>query len=204
MPSHEGAKPVQLLCVSMVMGRFLACLLLVACSTNARLDDENEPGAASPVPTAPKPAESKPTTEVPSNIVTAAPTEPVALNAFLQRGDYKTWKHESAAHPSTGPHAASVLTFLDPTLDASLAARTDHPVGAAAVKEFLSPKGEITGWAVEVKLEADSNGGQGWYWYEIFSAKPGASASSQGKGNGVCTGCHSQGRDYVRIPYPLQ
>ena len=52
-----------------------------------------------------------------------------------------------------------------------------------------------------VKLQADSDAGRGWYWYELFGSGP---PPLQGVGHGVCTGCHSSGRDFVRIPFPLQ
>jgi len=49
---------------------------------------------------------------------------------------------------------------------------------------------------VMVKLQDDSDGGRGWYWYE--------GEGLAGVGLGICTGCHSAGRDLVRIPFPLQ
>ena len=40
------------------------------------------------------------------------PTEPVALQAWLGTGKYKCWTHESAKHPSTGPHGGDIQTYL--------------------------------------------------------------------------------------------
>lgn len=129
------------------------------------------------------------------------PTEAAALLAWLQEGRYRDWAAESASHPSAGPHGGRVRTFLDPALFASLdAADTSHPAGAAAVKELYFNGDTVRGWAVMVKLQADSDDGRGWYWYETF----GSGAPLEGVGLGVCTGCHASGRDFVRIPFPLQ
>lgn len=132
--------------------------------------------------------------------------DPAAINVWLQKKEYKTWAAESKSRPFTpgaGGHSGNVRTFLGPKLDASMkAGNAQHPVGAAAVKEFLQGD-TITGWAAYVKTDADSNGGKGWYWYEVFSATPGAS-SIGGQGSATCTGCHSSGKDYVRTDYPLK
>ncbi|MBS2020099.1 MAG: hypothetical protein JST00_44980 [Deltaproteobacteria bacterium] len=128
--------------------------------------------------------------------------DPVAFNAWLQKKEYETWPKESAPHASTGPHGQSVQTYLNPKLDASMKGSAEHPVGAAAVKTF-NANGKVTGWAAMVKTAAASDGGKGWYWYEVFDTAPGASPIA-GQGLGTCTGCHSSGKDFVRAPYPLQ
>lgn len=128
------------------------------------------------------------------------PTEPVALLAWLQAGHYSGWAVESAPHQSAGPHGGRVRTFINPELFASLAAgQAQHPAGAVAVKELYLNSQRVRGWAVMVKLADDSDGGRNWYWYEYF----GSGDPFSGTGLGVCTGCHSTGRDYVRIPFPL-
>ncbi len=129
--------------------------------------------------------------------------DPAAVNAWLQTKSYLAWPHESAPHASTGPHGGSVQTYLDPKLDASMkAGNAEHPVGAAAVKEFLTG-GKLSGWAAYVKTQAKSDNGKGWYWYEVFSVQPGASPIA-GQGNTTCTGCHAGGKDFVLAPYPLK
>ena len=127
------------------------------------------------------------------------PTDAAALHAWLLAGNYLGWAAESAPHRSTGPHGGSVRTYVNPTLFDSLSAgAAAHPQGAVAVKElyFNNPGGPIAEWAVMVKLQDDSDGGRGWYWYE--------GEGLAGVGLGICTGCHSAGRDLVRIPFPLQ
>lgn len=129
--------------------------------------------------------------------------DPTAFNAWLQKKEYTAWRKESAPHPSAGPHGATVLTYLAPKLDGSLAAGSaEHPRGSAAVKEFIA-NGQVTGWAAYVKTQDASDTGKGWYWYEVFDSKPGASPI-EGQGKTTCTGCHSAGKDFVRSPYPLQ
>ena len=130
------------------------------------------------------------------------PATPTELNAWLQTKAYQAWPKEGAPHPSTGPHG-NVRTYLSPKLDASMQAKAaEHPLGSVAVKEFYSGQ-TLSGWAVSIKTEAQSNGGKGWYWYEVFDTTPTATPI-QGQGLSGCFGCHSDGRDYVKIPYPLQ
>ncbi len=129
------------------------------------------------------------------------PTAAQALQAWLRAGNYLGWPSESARHPSAGPHGGMVRTFVNPALFDSLSTeQAQHPAGAAAVKELYFSGQTVRGWAVMVKLQADSDGGQGWYWLEDF----GSGRPIEGIGHPTCTGCHSLGRDYVRIPFPLQ
>lgn len=129
------------------------------------------------------------------------PTEPAALLSWLQAGAYLEWEAESAPHPSAGPHGGRVRTFLNSVIVASLdAGAPQHPAGAAAVKELYFAGESVRGWAVMVKLQVDSDLGRGWYWFESF----GSGEPLEGVGLGLCTGCHAAGRDFVRIPFPLQ
>lgn len=133
------------------------------------------------------------------------PTEPARLQAWLVAGHYKAWAHESKAHPSEGPHGDAVKTFLSPSLAASLAKGGDHPRGVVAVKElYTGKKLAHTGWAVSVKLEPQSDSGRKWYWYEVFSTKPGAKPAYAGIGEELCRECHEGGgTDQVLIGFPL-
>src|SRR5687767_8831773 len=52
------------------------------------------------------------------------------LFKYLQSGEYKKFAHESAVHPSDGPHG-SVQTYINPLLEESLkAGNAVHPVNA--------------------------------------------------------------------------
>jgi len=133
------------------------------------------------------------------------PTEPQALNRFLQAGGYKHWPHESAPHPSRGPHPVTVQTYLNPAMQASLAAgKKEHPPGSAIVKELLDDQGKIRGWAVSVKTEAKSRLGKGWYWYEVLSPAANAKPDYAGQGLLLCSACHATGKDYVLSDFPLK
>lgn len=129
-----------------------------------------------------------------------------ALFEFLRAGQYKDFVAESAQHPSSGPHSGDVRVFLNPALDASLKAKnTSHPKGAAAVKELgLGEAGEPSGWAVLVKTDDDSRGGDGIYWYEIFSTTDGANPPYAGNGENICKNCHIAGLDHYLSAYPLE
>jgi hypothetical protein len=133
------------------------------------------------------------------------PTERNTLLSWLQAGKYKSWAHESGPHASAGPHPVQVVAYLNQSLDTSMAAGNKaHPKGAAAVKELLDAGGKLSGWAVSVKTEADSANGKGWYWYEILGTDAGGRVVADGNGVPLCFGCHTPGKDYVLIPYPLK
>jgi len=133
------------------------------------------------------------------------PTEKDALFTWLKAGSYKQWVHESAQHKSAGPHPDAVIAYLNKSLDESLAAgNAAHPEGAAAVKELFNPQGALSGWAVSVKTQADSAAGKGWYWYEILGTEPDGNVVADGNDVPLCFGCHTPGKDFVLIPYPLK
>jgi hypothetical protein len=131
------------------------------------------------------------------------PTESSALFAWLGSGAYERWTAESTIHPSAGPHGGDVRTYVNDALLGSLAEGSAQPEGAAAVKELYSA-GQLRGWAVGVKTEPDSAGGDNWYWYENFSVTDPANPVAAGLGVGLCSNCHEGGLDYVLTPFPLQ
>lgn len=133
------------------------------------------------------------------------PTPSMELFPWLQAGNYMGFKAESAIHASTGPHGMNVRTFLNPTLfDALTAGSTNFPIGSAAVKELWGNGSKLLGWAVTVKVQADSANGAGFYWYENYSTTDPSSPVADGTGVGLCTGCHSNGKDFFMSPFPLQ
>jgi hypothetical protein len=111
-------------------------------------------------------------------------------------------------HESKGPHPEVVRTFVNEALAGSLAAGgeeagLEHPACSAAVKELYQEDGKTRrGWAVSVKLQAASNDGDNWYWYEITDPDGGAPVAD-GDGVPLCKNCHYGGNDFVLIPYPL-
>lgn len=143
------------------------------------------------------------------SVRSVVPTDDAELLEYLRKGSYKKFAaQESAQHPSAGPHTKyglPVRVFLDPKLDASLkAGNSTHPAGASAVKEMYDANNELAGWAVMVKTQSDSEGGKGWYWYEVTSTKAATKAFASGNGVPLCFGCHSTGKDYVLTQYPLR
>lgn len=133
------------------------------------------------------------------------PTSAPELQAWLVAGSYKPWSRESKQHPSDGPHAETVVTFISPSLEQSLARKAKaHPRQVAAVKE-LYKAGKHAGWAVSVKVADDSASGRNWYWYEVFGTTPDAKAPYQGVGVELCRDCHTEGGvDQVLVSFPLQ
>jgi hypothetical protein len=133
------------------------------------------------------------------------PTDRAQLIAYLRAGEYKSFAHESARHPSTGPHFGEVITYLNPVLEASLAqGASQHPPCAAAVKELFIGTDSVQGWAVYVKVRAGSHGGAGFYWFETTSTAAGAEPDYADDGVVVCVNCHRGGADFALVPFPLQ
>ena len=140
-------------------------------------------------------------TRTPTPNAEPVPTAEAELVAWLDAGRYLGWRAESGIHESAGPHFGAVRVFLNDTLYDSLdRALEQHPAGSVAVKELYGSGTELNGWSVMIKVQDDSDLGQGWYWLERFNS----STFTSGLGVGLCTSCHSLGRDYVRIPFPLQ
>jgi hypothetical protein len=182
-------------------------VLLTACPDGSSVDDATSPtdtggdgdgdGDGDPT-TDTGDGDGDPTTDTGEDEL--PPTEAAQLEAWLEAGGYLGWTAESAVHESTGPHFGGVRTFMNAALLGSLESGTGHPAGAATVKELYGDGDTVRGWSVMVKLQADSAGGDGWYWYERYDA----SVYANGTGEGLCTGCHVDGNDYVLSPYPLQ
>jgi len=164
--------------------RLLALVIMVpalACSTDESNDPEVDGGAVEGL----------------------VPANSAALFDYLTAGEYLEYEAESEVHVSAGPHGSGVRTFLTPDLAASLAAgASEHPVGAAAIKElYAADHTTVTGWAAMVKI-AEGTAGSSWYFYEVFSTTNGSNPI-EGNGRSLCTGCHSSGADFVRVGYPL-
>jgi hypothetical protein len=126
-------------------------------------------------------------------------TSQSGLLAFIMTGDYKCWLAEPAVHESAGPHAVTgVRTFFNDKVAASLRAGTGvHPRGSILVKELYNGP-DIMGYAIDVK-DTDGTGASNWIFYEGFAP---SFNGYYGRANSTCTGCHSQGVDYVRSRLP--
>ena len=132
------------------------------------------------------------------------PSEGAALDAWLSEGHYLAWRCEAASHPARPPGAHGANRICSNELLA-MAPPGPFPAGAAAVKE-LYRGGNLVGHAVALKTQADSEGGNGWYWYE----KIGTSVVADGAGVRLCAGCHedagpdfaSTARDHVFTVVP--
>ena len=138
------------------------------------------------------------------------PTDTDALFAYLKEKGYESFSsRESGTHPSIGPHSVfgrPVRAFFSDELAASLeAGNASHPVGSSIVKEMYLDDGvTLEGWAVSVKTQDDSDGGNGWFWVEFLSTTDPPVLAGDAAGNGLplCTGCHAAGRDFVLSSFP--
>lgn len=175
-----------------------ALLLAAACGSDPM--PARDSGSAPSADAGPDPA-SDAADQVDAAPGQAVPTDADALFAYLSAGDYRDFAAEADIHPSSGPHGA-VRTYFNELLVTSLeAGAATHPTGAASIKE-LYDGGTLTGWAVAVKTDADSAGGDGWYWYEVLDTAPGTEPIADGNGVGLCAGCHEDGADFIFSPGP--
>ena len=120
---------------------------------------------------------------------------------WLAKGNYKGYAAESNVHPSSAGKAVhgDVRVFFNDKLNNSMrSGNKQHPVGSVAVKE-LHKNGKLTGWALSLKAREDDGKGNGWYWYEVLSTKDGKKPVAAGLGHQLCIGCHSPGRDFIRL-----
>lgn len=137
-----------------------------------------------------------------------------AVEAWLAKGDYKSWSCEAAVHASRdpSPHGFNRICSND-LISANATGTGNWPKGAAAVKELYAAVGDGTpvGYAVYLKKDADSADGANWYWYErvpLDSTAPHDAKGVVADGTGdsgpaknICVGCHlAAGSDAAHTP----
>jgi len=182
-------------------------VLTVAKNVGKQIAPENS--AKRPVTVAQK-SQWDPTVPTPEDIDIDMPLGKEELFAYLQSGDYKSFKtQEKNAHPSAGPHTKlglPVKVFMNDKIANSLAANEEeHPLGSIIVKEMFSEEVSLAGWAVMAKTQETSDGGAGWFWYEVTSTEDSNAIAAMGNGVNGCISCHSGGsRDMVRTAFPFE
>lgn len=134
-----------------------------------------------------------------------APDEAQALVAFLEAKQYGEWAKEAEYHLSAGPHGESVRTYYSPKAASALNSDAPtFPAGAASVKELMSG-GSIYGYSVWVKVEDATDGGNGFFWYELIHHGGGNdTVYGNARGSSDCVGCHSAGKDYSLSTLPFE
>jgi hypothetical protein len=130
------------------------------------------------------------------------------VNAWIAQGDYKSWHCESAVHAarSPSPHGFNRICSNDVIFNAESSTTAPWPEGAAAVKELYATVTDTTpnGYAVYLKTQADSAGGDNWYFYEVTPSGVFADGmGSSGVPNTSCVACHGlAGTDAPHTPSP--
>jgi hypothetical protein len=134
-----------------------------------------------------------------------APDEAQALVAFLEAKQYAEWPKEAEYHLSAGPHGESVRTYYSPKAAAALNdGAPTFPAGAASVKELTSG-GSLYGYSVWVKVQDATDGGNGFFWYELIHRGGGKdTVYGNARGSSDCVGCHSAGKDYSLSTLPFE
>lgn len=140
------------------------------------------------------------------------PQGETAIKAWLATGDYKKWHCEDAEHDARSPSPHGVNRICSNDILSSNPAGATYKAKSAAVKELWDMKGgKVIGYAVYLKLQDDSAGGAGWYYYEDNpTINPPGGVVADGVGTSgnpktVCVACHMaagmdamhSGHDYV-------
>jgi hypothetical protein len=125
------------------------------------------------------------------------------LEAWLEKGDYKSWACESVEHPQmkVSPHGVNRVCSNGLAAGFKGALSDERPLGTASVKELYDDASALVGYAVGVKIAAESSAGASWYWYErvpLSSAAPHDKTGVVADGLGdtgpaktICVGCHA-------------
>lgn len=117
-------------------------------------------------------------------------TSPQAVANWLAAEGYKSWTCENQAtvkvdgDPAIHVHGTNRVC-VNSTLKSAPAGQP-LPQGSAAVKEIYV-SGMLTKRYFEMKVQTDSAGGQGWYWYDGAVGSAGTGA----RGRSECVGCHT-------------
>lgn len=117
-------------------------------------------------------------------------TEPPEMRdrlAVIESGEYLTWRCEETSHPARPGSGHARNRICNNELVATTPDGTAFPIGATSVKELLDSSDRIIGYALMEKV-APSEGGRGWYWYEVI----GSSKYADGIGSTLCSGCHAR------------
>ena len=127
----------------------------------------------------------------------------------MKTGKYKSYANqEKELHPSLGPHqklGLPVKVFINDILAESLKNENDeHPLGSVVVKEMYDADKNPAGWAVMAKTHDISDGGNGWFWYEVTDSSDADKIAAIGNGVEGCVSCHTIGKDMVRTGFPLK
>ncbi len=120
------------------------------------------------------------------------PQGAAALKTWLAEGSYKSWHCEAEKHAQRAPSPHGTNRICSNAAISANAENVDYPKGAAAVKELWSSDGaKIDGYAVYIKIQDESDGGKGWYYYEENPALEPDGPIADGVGASDCVGCHS-------------
>ncbi len=120
-----------------------------------------------------------------------APTGTQAtIDAWLAKGDYKSWTCETGVRDGKSPSPHGKQRVCSNT-KLSGAGAGEFPTGASNVKELYDAAGTaIIGYAIEQKMKA--GGGDAWYWYERNASGLVANGyGASGPPKDICVGCHS-------------
>jgi hypothetical protein len=116
------------------------------------------------------------------------------LEAWLEQGDYKSWACETVEHPQmkVSPHGTNRVCSNDLAMGFDGSASDERPIGTASVKEVYDDTSALVGYAVGVKIAAESQGGRNWYWYERVRENVVVDGlGDTGLAKSVCVGCHA-------------
>ncbi len=130
------------------------------------------------------------------------PTSSAAdIDAWLAKGDYKSWACESPEHEARSPSPHGVNRICSNAVLSGHTGTGEYPVGSAGVKELWDAiGGKVIGYATYRHVKAGT-GGDTWFWYEIVPLDSPAphddkgvvafGTGDKGPAKDICVGCHA-------------
>jgi hypothetical protein len=117
-----------------------------------------------------------------------------AIEAWLAKGDYKSWACETVDHPQmkVSPHGQNRVCSNDLVAGFTGSGDDERPIGSASVKELYDDDSMLVGYATGLKVASKSAAGSGWYWYErVPKGVVADGLGDSGPAKSVCVACHA-------------
>jgi len=124
-------------------------------------------------------------------------TSQAGLAAFAQAGDYLDWLAEPAAHASAGPTVAACAPSSTTCFRLVAGGPDPSPARQHLVKQLLGADDEVPA----TPSTSRSAMARRRHLALLGSLRP-AFEGFYGVANSTCTGCHSQGQDFVLVALP--
>ena len=142
-----------------------------------------------------------PPDESPQACVPLGDVSTAGLKTWLDAKCFEGWVSESGVLEASKSDGLAQV-FVNPLLADSLeAGNALHPPGSAAVR-VMYLEDQATIWGYAMLFKPMDTPAQSWFWFEHFLHHEDPTVSATEAPG--CTGCHSDGADFVQSQWPLR